>query len=336
MSKTTDQLDAEIAELEAAQYGKPKAPDGEQGESVVADQSSSETEVTPEAQASTTIESQVTPESTAEHKSQKKERVNWKKRYVNLKQHHDTSRQQDRKKISELLNENTALHRELIARKAEIQKLTMEKPQSVSDLATKEELEVLGEEGVSSIDKLTRKAIEDATGPLKAEINELRQQRLDAQQAEADRLAQQGQNYFLEQLGELVPDYIEIDEDPAFGEFLKKPDPASGRLRLDLFKQAELNGDVGRVAYFFKQYSKSKGPSGKQQLAQKVAPVGSQGSPHEAARANGGEGQPEFLAMSDYRTFMDDLTKGKYAGKQQLANEIEAKFDLAIAEGRLR
>lgn len=335
MSKATDKLELEIAELEGKQYGTP-APDGEQAEGVVAPQSSFETEATPEAFAPPTSEPQVTPESETEQGPQKKERVSWKKRFVNLKQHHDTTRQQDRKKISDLLNENTQLHRERIANRAEIQKLSLVKPTSITDLATEEELAVLGEEGVSSIDKLTRKAIEEATGPLKAELDSLRQQRLTAQQTEADNMAQEGQDRFLQQLSNLIPDYDEIDTDPAFGEFLRKPDPASGRLRMELFKQAELSGDVGRVAYFFKMFSDSKAPSGREQLSQKVTPIGSQGSPYEVpSNVNSGEGQA-ILTMADYKLFMDDITKGKYAGKQQLANDIEAKFDLAISEGRLR
>jgi len=334
----TDKLDKEIADLEAVAYGVTpestvsKDPEGEPVESLVGDASATLTDPVTDEPMPTTIDPFATDEQTEQTPPVKKERVSWKKRYVNLKQFHDSSRQQDRKRISELLSENTKLQREVIALKSEVQRLSLAKPTSVADLASSEELAVLGEEGVSSIDKLTKKAIESATAPLRAEVDAMRQKQLLVQQNESEALAQESQDVFLSRLAELVPDYDEIDLDPKFGEYLKQPDPASGRLRHDLFKQAEINGDVARVAYFFTKFKESSNPA-RAKLEQKVTPVGSQGSPYETSTPNSGE--VELMKMSDYSHFMNDLTKGKYAGKQQLADQIEARFDLAIKEGRL-
>lgn len=335
MSEITDKLDKEIAELEELQgYEKTKVTqekEGEPGESVVADQSAPEADlVTPES-VPTTIDP-LTPEKQAEQKPKKKERISWKKRYINLKQYHDTERQRDRLKISQLLTKVTELERDLIASRAKLTEALAAKQPSITDLATKEEINVLGEEGVSSIDKLTKKAIESATAPLKKELAALQQKQLAKTEEEAISLAQESYNHFLSSLANLIPDYAVLDADPKFEEYLKKVDPQSGRIRLELFKQAESAGDVGRVAYFFQEFKKTKDPA-KQKLEQAVTPIGSQSSPLD----NQGSHREaiEYMSMEQYNRFMDDVTKGRFRGKRSEQEAIEAKFDKAIAEGRM-
>lgn len=145
-------------------------------------------------------------------------------------------------------------------------------------------------------------------------------------------MAQESYNHFLSSLGNLVPDFGTIDADPKFEVFLKQPDPSSGRIRHELFKQAEATGDVGRVAHFFQEFKRTISPN-QQKLAQAVTPVGAQGSPLDN---QGGHGdQPRFMSMANYTRFMNDITKGKFKGNFDKQKAIEAEFDLAISEGRM-
>ena len=329
-NKLTDKLDAEIAELERLQY--PQEAEGKPGDPVVAGQSAPEADpLTPES-VPTTIDP-LAPQSQTEQPSQKKERVSWKKRYINLKQYHDTSRQQDRLQISQLLTQVTELQRELIDVKTKYAASVASVQPSISDLATPEELNVLGEEGVSSIDKLTRKAIESATAPLQEELANLQAQRLNDQQSKANNMAQESYNHFLTNLANLVPDYDVLDADPKFEQFLLQPDPSSGRIKKELFKQAEANGDVGRVAYFFQEFKKVVNPN-QQKLAQAVTPVGSQSSPLDNQGGPHSEG-PQLMSMAQYTRFMDDVTKGRFKGNLKEQQTLEAQFDSAISDGRM-
>lgn len=256
-----------------------------------------------------------------------KKRVSWKNRFTKLKAATDAEKFSTRKQIAELLAKNTELERVLIAANKKVAELTSTKT-SVKDLATQEELDILGDEGISSIDKLTRKAVEEATGPLKAQLQAQEEARLKAQQDAANAAASDSYSVFSNNLEKLVPNVHTLNGDPRFLQYLDQPDPMSGFKRLEHLRQAEQSGDVGRVAFYFQEFEKSL-PEHK--LESKVAPVGNGSAPATTADANA----KEVFRLADYNKFVADLSKGRYKGQHKLAKELEAKFDLAFMEGRV-
>lgn len=259
-------------------------------------------------------------------------RVSWKSRFTKLKSYHDAEMFKQRRSIGSMLdriNELEADNKRLLGRINELTSLT---PKSIRDLATQEEIDRVGEEELSIFDRLTNEKIEKSNKELNARLEA-------AEKREAEQRASQAQDHrasaykiFLDRLGTQVPDYAEIDTDVRFEQWLMEPDPASGQKRLDLFKQAEASGDVGRVASFFNTFKKLVGPTQKT-LDSKVTPVGNSGQAPVNQQNDTGQ---QFVPMAEYSRFMDDVTRGKFKGRESEARKIEARFDTLIAQGRLR
>lgn len=338
MSKITDKLDLEIKALEEAQgltdaEAKPVASVAADPSAsfVVGDNPSQPGPASPpvdKAAAAIPIES---PEPEAEEPTQQK-RISWKRRYTKLKSHHDASRYRDRTTISDAFAKITTLERELISNRAEIRRLTLTKPTSVADLATPEELNIIGDEGISSIDKITQRAVGDAVAPLKEQLARQEEERLNTMKRQADVAGQEAYDSFLSRLERAVPNFAQMDEEPEFAKYLSDPDPDSGVRRLEHFKKAEAAGDVGRVAYYFRGYEATRSPSATQRLEAGVTPIGQGGSPPLPPE----QSEPKLLKASEYREFMTDVTKGrKYKGRQDEAEAIESEYDQAFIEGRV-
>lgn len=332
----TDKLDLEIQALTEAQG--LTAAEGAPAASVAADPSASfsVTDDPKTPPAPTGIEPEavstppVTPEPVDEPKQQK--RISWKNRYTKLKSHHDASRFKDRNTISDAFARITTLERDNITLRAEVGRLNVKKPVSVADLATPEELNVIGDEGISSIDRITKRAVETAVGPLKEQLAIQEKERINANQRASQVAGQQAYDSFLDRLAHAVPNFAELDEDPGFAKYLSDPDPDSGIRRMEHFKKAEAVGDVGRVAFYFRGYEASRTPTSQQKLEAQVTPIGHGGSPPAPPQP---PGEAEQLRASDYRKFMTDVTKGHYKSRKAEADALEAKYDAAFIAGTI-
>ena len=249
-------------------------------------------------------------------------RNDWKKRYKSLRSHHDTLVYELRKEISDLkssLVEVTKKNHELFK-----QMETISSKEDDASLLTEDERELLGEETLSALKKLTSKSVD----PLRKQLEEERALRLKMQEDEAKRLKSSTQKAFVERFSKLVPDYITIDKDPKFLEFMQDIDVASGYDRTTLFKRAVQNGDVVRAAGFYQEYlqkTKKVDP-----LAHKITPTGKQSSVVKEPQ------KKEIISYAYINQFYDDVVRGKYKGKASLEREIEAKIDKAIVEGRVK
>jgi len=336
-SSVVDKLDAEIAELEA-KHGF----DSSETQPSVSAEDSPTTATAGDSQASTEIENLVMPTVGAQSippsetgVEPKKKREDYKKRWKNFKAYHDSEKYKDNKIKAEAFQKIADLTKEVDLLKGQLQENDVSTPRSVKDLVSQEELDIIGDEGVSSIDKITRKAIAEAVNPLKEQLDKAHADSITATEREAQAARENASKFFLKRLGELVPDFQSLDTDTGFEEYLKGTDPASGASRFSLFKRAQDSGDVGRVADFFNGYKKTRKPTATETLSRKITPQATGGySPEQTAIANGGSKQ--VYKMSDYNAFMADVNKGKkYAGRQSEVDAIEHEFDMAFMEGRI-
>lgn len=339
MSNIIDKLDAEIKALEEAQFTPPVA-EGTPAESITVDPSASFTiEDTPFQSEPVSlpaeediVEAQSIPVDNQVGETTKQKRVSWKNRYTKLKAHHDAARYEDRQMISEAYNKITVLERENISLRSEVGRLNIVVEPSVRDLATPEEINVIGDEGISSIDKLTKRAVDTAVKPLQEQLAKAEEDRIASMEKTSLDAKQEAYNLFLNRLEEAVPNFAELDEDPRFEKYLLDPDPQSGIHRMAHFKQAESSGDVGRVAYYLKGFEATiHKPS---PLESKITPVGIGATPTQVNTQPVGD--VKYYRIEEYSKFMDDLTKGrKYKGRQQEADAQEAIYDKAFLEGRM-
>lgn len=336
--KIQDRLDAEIEALEKAQYGAT----GTQAESDAADETPSSASDGQDPTPSPANEIVLDPhqevqiaqpnQEVEERKPQK--RVSWKQRYSTLKAHHDTARFKDRQVIDQAFSRIAALEKENIKLREMLNSAPkVSSPKDFADVLTDEERDVLGDEGVASIDKLTQRAVEAAVAPLRERIAQQDAERITLSEQRAAEAREEAKSIFKQRLAKLVPDYAEIDLDPAFEAYLMAPDPTTGEKRFEYFKVAHSAGDVQRVADFFNAFKAIHRPP-RPSLETKVTPVGNTGTP--PTHVNPQQGNVEVLSFADYEKFMRDVNKGRYRNRQSEAKEIEARFDRAMLEGRMR
>jgi len=320
-----DKLDDEIEAMEKAILGTTEESTLEKEEEVKAEEESKDpVESKEEALSQEAIEVKAEEEKA----EPKKQRNDWKGRYTSLRGHHDALVFELRNEIGYLKDQVVALNKQAIK-----QEPNAPKPVDFTDTLSQSEKDVLGEEAVAALAKMTQKATESAVAPLKERLEMERQQRIDREVKESKDHKVRAQQIFIQRLGQLVPDYHEIDMNPKFKTWMNEQDRYSGLPRKDLFRRAETTGDVARVAEFFVQYKNMTAPPQKKDpLAGKVTPTG-EGS---GDAANQDESKGEIITMAMVNKFYSELAKGKYKGKQKLVDQTEADIEKAYIEGRLR
>lgn len=250
---------------------------------------------------------------------EKRKYTDWKNRYTSLRSHHDALAFDLRKEVSELKTSLVSASKKI----SELQDTAYKNNKEV-DIYSQEERDILGDEAIAAMQKATNHAIAPLQEELKRE-KELRMKQLE-READNDRLSTQ--RNFLSRLGRLVPDYAAVDTNPKFIEYMNGIEDYSGAVRKDLFKRAEANGDVARVAEFFLSFKNStKGNS----LEGKITPTGSNIGTQVVK-----QGEDFVVNMRFIDKFYDDVTHGKYKGRASLAKEIEDKIDKAISAGRVQ
>jgi len=253
-----------------------------------------------------------------EEGKEKRKYTDWKQRYVSLRSHHDALAFDLRKEVSELKSSLISTSRKI----AELQ-TTADDHASKVDIFSQEERDLLGDETIAAMQKATSHAVT----PLQEELKREKELRLAQLESSAQNDKASVQRNFLDRLGRLVPDYASIDNNPKFLEFMGGIEDYSGTLRKDLFKRAEANGDVARVAEFFMLFKQMvKGNS----LESHITPTGSPGG-------GGGKQVTAFVVDTKFiNDFYDDCIRGRFKGRSTEMKEIESKIDRAISEGRSR
>ena len=200
---------------------------------------------------------------------------------------------------------------------------------------SQEDIDVLGEGTVNSMNTAIHSAVEGATKPLQAELLAMKKAERDRLRGAAETNKAQAYNSFTSKLAELVPDYPSINVDKGFIKWLRDISPYSGAQRLTHFHQAEQAGDVERVAQFFVEYKQLQNAP-QQLLDQSVTPTG-QGGGGAAPRTNNPP-QPEqkIFSMAFINKFYDDDIAGLYKGREALRDKLDAEIDLALTQGRVR
>ena len=329
-------IEREMKEAEEAIYGKPKGeaegtPPVEVAPIVPVEP---EATVTPDIEpivpaAEPAIVPEVLADGEEQPAAQKKVRTDWKKRFTNMKASSDAT-------IRGLRIENTSLRENqntLIARVGAMEKsiaAAAPKQDIFDGLFTEEEKTSVGDEAISTFKKATQAAVEAATAPLRAQLDS--QQSAIAKNA-TDKVKQSRvalDTEFLAKLGEVVPDYAVIDKNPAFAQFMKTVDAASGLPKEHIFRNAQSNFDVQRVADFFKQFKIATTPP-QNPLEQKITPTSAAGDADNQPKPDAG-----LLTPQQILKFYDDVAGGHYDKKVKLRDEIEQRIDAQIRKAQQR
>lgn len=335
-----ERLKQEEAELEAQMLGNPTEP-----EAPVAPTEEEElTASTPEElEAAEVMEGIIVPPSSEEDQldddelevsqPQKPKRINWKKRFTNYKTSTDGT-----------IN---GLRRELIDLKSQMATLAEEnhrwrsaKQEVQGDLFegafTQEDEDTFGTDGLDVVKKAAKVAIERQVKPLQEELRKQEAQRIQDMQTRAHSDKQMQYDEFLANLGALVPEYQELNKDKNFLSWMSGKDTYGSQVRMDLFRKAEANGDVTRVADFFSEYKSTleqvKPTSNVPDAVRRhITPVG--GGATQAVPK--GDADPGYYRKSDIDKFYSDLTKGRYEGQQGVIMATEEAIEQAYRDNRV-
>jgi hypothetical protein len=331
-------LEKEIAQLEG-NIGNRSAT----GSTDTGQQGTSENNQTPpeKSEESTNVTAQAeTQEQQPASQQKAPTRTNWKqkfneadKRYNNFKASTDATIFSLRTELAAALRSQESLSKKVDDLSKELATARSSKTESLNDILSSEEQEILGAEAVAALDKVSKSNIEAQVKPLQEQLAFEKEQRASERKAAAEEQASQAQQSFLERLGDLVPDYATVDTDQAFLDWMKLPDEVSGIQRERLFKQSQTLGDVGRVAQFFNDFKKLNN-EGQEALEDKVTPASSASSTNQQTTSSDSQQVP-YVSLAKVQKFYTDVSKGRYKNKPKLVEEIQAKIDEAQRTGRI-
>ena len=185
---------------------------------------------------------------------------------------------------------------------AEIPRLSQELEELKSKNAVSEEEEVSDEDLFSGItdDTDVEKIVEDKLKPVKDVVDTL------------------ANSTYTKTLTEKVPDWQEIYNDGDFVEWLNIVEPASGRTRLDLAKEAEVNRNADRVAWFLQQYKSSKSKPASPSVETYVSPASSSSKISSSQTA-----PPMKLNDEIIRNYYSAVARGKVSEDTQKVMEAQ-------------
>lgn len=203
----------------------------------------------------------------------------------------------------------------------EAELLSLKTASPTQPLVKPEEIEQYGPELID----IARRVAQEEIGKKQTEIDQLKLklnqfQEVTTNTAERD---------FVRSLGELVPDWRQLNEDKSFLKWLDGIDEFTGATRQELLTRAEQARDAVRAAKFFtsfKQTSSTWAANSTQSLQQQVTPPTSQAAPTPPAK--------KIWTRPEIADFYSRVRRGSVSDKDVAA--IEADINAALSEGRIR
>ena len=197
----------------------------------------------------------------------------WELRYKNLRASRDQKLYEVRSQLSAALATISTLQSELNQLKASAPSVD-----PLAEVFTDADKEDLGEHTLDAMKRITAKATEAATAPLKKQLEEERKMRREQAQRMAEDNKREVYDIFISWIANAVPNWEKINYDPAFMKWMDGDD-YDGTPRKVYFAQAEDQGNAALIIRYMKEYEGSSKPIPKvDKLADKVTPIGEMGS----------------------------------------------------------
>lgn len=340
-NRMLDQLDAEIEEMDNAFYGKGEekkeeveATSAEEPSTDVEEVTSEDDVETTELEASVEEVTESTPEVNETAEDDKPKRVQWKRKYEKELQDWNKHRATLQTTIHQLRTQQDSYADHITALQEKVETLSnklLEVSQNTSNIADhfdEADRDILGESAINSLGKV----VDVTTKPIREELAEMKRR-------EAERIKNESTNNrtaadleFRSRLGQIVPTYNEVNENPAFTTFLNDIDPVNGATRMRWFKDAQRSGNVGVVASYFNDFIEmNRAPE--RILEDKITPMSS--GNRQVTESGDTGNKPKIFPYSQVEAFHDAVTSGKFRGTDEQRNQIDKEFDRAYNEGRI-
>ena len=214
-------------------------------------------------------------------------------------------------------------------------------PISTERLLTPEEVTDYGEDFLAVVGK---KAREDLAPLFKAQRDEIA--RLQAQvNGVTHGQKMTAMDHLYDQLHQQLPEWEQINTNPAFGQWLALPDPFSGAIRKDMLNAAYSQGNANRVLAFFNGFLADEAalaparaePGIGTQVVQRT-PLSNFAAPGRAKVAASPPGPEEkpIITRAQIANFYSMVAAGKYRADEVEKKRLEEMIYEAQREGRIR
>lgn len=201
---------------------------------------------------------------------------------------------------------------------SENQQLKAKPPES---LVTPEDVEQYGD----GLIDVARRIAQEELAKKQAEIDALKLQLTQVQETTANTV----QKDFFKSLIEMVPDWQQVNEDPAFLKWLDEIDELTGAPRQELLSRAEKTRDAVRVAKFFTSFKKTSSTwaaNSNNALESQIVP--------NTNRTPDAPPAKKIWLRSEITEFYNRLRRNEVSDADAIA--IEADITAAQIEGRIR
>lgn len=143
--------------------------------------------------------------------------------------------------------------------------------------------------------------------------------------------AQTQEQTFYATLNRIVPDWRDINVDPRWLAWLGQRDPVYGAPRQAALDQAFSRLDAEHVASVFNAFVASlPAAPAPASLEDQVAPSSVSSTPPAAPAAR------PVITQKSITDFYNDVSRGRYVGRESEQARLEAEINAALAEGRVR
>lgn len=199
-----------------------------------------------------------------------------------------------------------------------------DKPAEPERYVSDEDVANYGEDFVD----IQRRITLDATRELRKQVEELKTQ-----------LAQQGSQVqsvsFEARLLKAVPDFEQINADPAWIEWLNEVDPLIRGPRRAIAQQAYANGDVEAVKSYVDLWRKSQAPAQPAPAVSREQELKRQVQPSRATTSAPSSGAKKTYTLGEAEALFNRIQSLTAQGRIDEAKRLDAEISAAYAEGRI-
>jgi len=235
------------------------------------------------------------------------------------------------------LREMKAQQQQFLTEQASLRaKAEQRQPEPVKSLVTEQDKEAFGSDLLDLIDRATESKVQtfrQREAELVSQIDRINEQlgSVSSRQGVSD------QDRFLMSLGQRVPEWEQLNTDPAFLQWLGEVDAVYGIPRQMALTSAAEAFDSNRVATIFNAYKATLAPTSQQNKPKPSEQLQSQVTPTRSmaqATTTATESSFKLWSNSDVERFYSDKRRGFLSTEE--AARIEQEIQSAISEGRVR
>ena len=250
-------------------------------------------------------------------------------RYKTLQGMFDAEKKKHRDEVSALSSKLNALE-ERLTKQQEATKAAEARLQ----LVTEDDVKNFGEDLVDLGRRTAREENHELESRLNSQLEAIMKENAELRELLKGNTKQTETMGFEQRLYRAIPDFNEVDNDPAWINWLNETDPMLRAPRRAAAAQAFESGDVEAVAHYVRLFKESKAPEQPSKTESKKGELERQIQPTRTAQTNAPVSkQGKLYSENDIQRMFIKLSK---MGNSDEARKLEAEIDAAYSEGRVR